>query len=43
MEQPPVFIVHLRRPKKNDPEEMRSDPFWEFGSFGCTGCHSRIC
>lgn len=35
-----VFIVLLRRPK-NDPSEMRSDPFWEFGSFGLTGCHVR--
>jgi hypothetical protein len=26
----------LRRPRKDDP---RTDPFWEFGSFGCTGCH----
>jgi hypothetical protein len=34
-----VFIVHLRRPRsKSDP---RSDPFWEFGSFGLTGCHAR--
>jgi hypothetical protein len=32
----PVFIVLLRRPGKYDP---RIDPFWEFGSFGCTGCH----
>ena len=31
----------LRRPNKNDQGEMRSDPFWEFGSFGCTGCHRR--
>lgn len=31
-----TFIVTLRRPRKNDP---RTDPFWEFGSFGCTGCH----
>lgn len=36
-----VVIVHLRRPKRGDPKEMRSDPFWEFGSFGCTGCHRR--
>ncbi|MYE99372.1 MAG: hypothetical protein F4234_04210 [Gammaproteobacteria bacterium] len=21
---------------------MRTDPIWEFGSFGCTGCHSRL-
>lgn len=32
-----IFIVHLRRPKANDP---RWDPFYELGSFGCTGCHS---
>jgi hypothetical protein len=34
----PVFVVLLRRPGKNDP---RTDPFWEFGSFGCTGCHRK--
>lgn len=33
---PQVFIVFLRRPHKGD---SRRDPFWEFGSFGCTGCH----
>jgi hypothetical protein len=33
-----VIIVHLRRPGKNL-DESRSDPFWEFGSFGITGCH----
>lgn len=33
-----LFIVMLRRPRKDDP---RSDPFWEFGSFGCTGCHGK--
>jgi hypothetical protein len=36
-----VVIVLLRRPNRSDPEEKRSDPFWEFGSFGITGCHSR--
>jgi hypothetical protein len=38
-----VIIVHLRRPKSKaeDPKEMRSDPFWEFGSFGLTGCHDK--
>lgn len=36
-----VFVVMLRRPRKNDPRDMRSDPFWEFGSFGVTGCHSK--
>ncbi len=36
-----VITILLRRPRLSDPEEMRSDPFWEFGSFGCTGCHRR--
>lgn len=36
-----VIVVHLRQPVRKDPREMRSDPFWEFGSFGCTGCHGR--
>lgn len=31
-----LFIVFLRRPGRGD---LRADPFWEFGSFGCTGCH----
>jgi len=39
-ELPKVYVVHLRRPKRA-PDEMRSDPFWEFGSFGRTGCHRR--
>ena len=34
-----VIIVHLRQPVRGDPSEMRSDPFYEFGSFGCTECH----
>jgi len=38
MTPPKVFFVHLRRPRPNDP---RSDPFYEFGSFGCTKCHCR--
>lgn len=29
----------LRRPT-NRPDEKRTDPLYEFGSFGCTGCHS---
>ncbi len=33
-----LFIVFLRQPGKDD---WRTDPFWEFGSFGCTGCHGR--
>jgi hypothetical protein len=39
MIQPKIVIVSLRRPRVNDPDEDRADPFWEFGSFGCTGCH----
>jgi hypothetical protein len=35
-----VIIVHLRRPTA-EPSEKRSDPFWELGSFGTTGCHSK--
>lgn len=31
-----IVIVHLRRPGELD---ARNDPFWEFGSFGITGCH----
>lgn len=35
-----IFIVHLRQPS-NNADEKRSDPFWEFGSFGLTGCHCK--
>jgi len=38
MHVPNVFIAILRQPDKHCPQEKRSDPFWEFGSFGCTGC-----
>jgi hypothetical protein len=41
MIEPKVIVVTLRRPRLNNPDEMRTDPFWEFGSFGCTGCHKR--
>jgi hypothetical protein len=34
-----VILVMLRRPRLNNPNEMRTDPLWEFGSFGCTRCH----
>jgi hypothetical protein len=34
-----IFCVFLRRPRSND--DSRDDPFWEFGSFGITGCHSK--
>jgi hypothetical protein len=36
-----IFMVMLRQPRRSDPNEMRTDPFWEFGSFGLTGCHGR--
>lgn len=36
-----VILVLLRQPRKKDRDEKRSDPFWEFGSFGCTACHSK--
>lgn len=41
MDAPEVFFVHLRRPKRANPNERRDDPFYEFGSFGCTRCHSK--
>lgn len=31
-----MIVVMLRRPRKNDP---RKDPYFEYGSFGLTGCH----
>ncbi len=40
MTAPKVIVVVLRRPSKA-PTERRDDPFWEVGSFGCTGCHRR--
>lgn len=38
-----VVMVMLRQPqsKSRNPNEKRTDPLWEFGSFGCTRCHSR--
>jgi hypothetical protein len=33
----PVVIVHLRQPKNR--RDVRTDPLYEFGSFGLTGCH----
>ncbi|MFZ3136230.1 MAG: hypothetical protein WA126_02430 [Thermodesulfovibrionales bacterium] len=35
-----IVIVVLRQPT-NEPSETRADPYWEFGSFGITTCHSR--
>ena len=34
-----VFVVCLREPGSKT--DYREDPYWETGSFGCTGCHSR--
>jgi hypothetical protein len=34
-----VFFVYLRQPGGLD--DRRNDPFWEFGSFGRTGCHRK--
>jgi hypothetical protein len=34
---PEVFIVCLRQPGST--RDYREDPYWEVGSFGCTGCH----
>jgi hypothetical protein len=34
-----LFIVCLREPGRKT--DYREDPYWEAGSFGCTGCHSR--
>jgi hypothetical protein len=31
----------LRQPNRADRKEARSDPYFEFGSFGCTGCHHK--
>ncbi len=43
MAEPKVFFVYLRRPMspRQSPNERRDDPFYEFGSFGCTGCHRK--
>lgn len=36
-----LVLVMLRRPDRSNSKEKRSDPFWECGSFGCTGCYER--
>ena len=38
-----VYMIHLRRPhpKSTRPDDKRSDPFWEFGSFGLNNCHQK--
>lgn len=41
MDEPKVILVMLRQPMSHRPNEMRTDPLWEFGSFGCTRCHRR--
>src|SRR5262245_46062920 len=35
-----VYLALLRQPNQKR-DESRTDPLWEFGSFGCTGCHQR--
>ena len=37
---PPVILVHLRQPDRSKPKESRTDPLYEFGCFGLTGCHN---
>ena len=32
-----TYFIFLRQPSSR--EDRRNDPFWEFGSFGRTGCH----
>lgn len=39
--EPSIIIVMLRQPDESNPEEARTDPMFEFGSFGLTGCHRR--
>lgn len=41
MSEPKVILVMLRQPHRSNPNEMRTDPLWEFGSFGCTRCHRK--
>ena len=36
---PPVIVVMLRQPTR-ELTESRTDPMYEFGCFGLTGCHS---
>ncbi len=36
-----IVFVMLRQPWLGDPNEMRTDPLWELGSFGCTRCHRK--
>jgi hypothetical protein len=35
----PIILVHLRQPNRRNPREARTDPLYEYGSFGTTGCH----
>ncbi len=39
--EPRIVMVMLRQPDESNPEEARTDPMYEFGSFGLTGCHRR--
>ena len=42
MKPPPIILVHLRRPDRRNPDETRTDPLYEFGSFGLTDCHRTL-
>lgn len=33
------MFIHLQQP--GGPGDARDDPFWEYGTFGCTGCHDK--
>lgn len=35
-----MHVAYLRQPRSLD--DRRDDPFWEFGAFGLTGCHSNL-
>lgn len=37
----PIILVHLRQPDRSKPEESRTDPIYEYGCFGLTGCHNK--
>ena len=36
---PSIILVHLRQPDRGNDRETRTDPLYEYGSFGLTGCH----
>lgn len=36
----PIILVHLRKPNRSLATESRTDPLFECGCFGLTGCHN---